>query len=156
MYGGAPRFIYGLAGNEINLEYNDTTTIEDIKRQFIIHQRQHSPFRYWFLISIVKDSNHIYDNNIKLVDLLDQDIDTTFNFVICDYDDYDIRLLDLIDNNFDSFKGEILRSRLSDNLLNNISFLLFLIQKYKLFIFEFFKKIPEIYKNDRLFILEAA
>jgi hypothetical protein len=169
LYGGAPKFIHGLGGEEVHLEYDDETTIEDIKKQFIRQQRQrqqqrqqgqqrqHDPFRYWFLISIVKGDDHIYDNNIKLVDLLDTNIDTTFNIIINSYDDYDIELLDLINRGETHlFLIDFVIYNLSDKLLDNEAFLLFLITVYRNHEASYYNRIiPDKYKNDTSFVIKA-
>jgi hypothetical protein len=55
----------------------------------------------------------------------------------------------MIDINFRSFRDNFTGSNLSENLLDNEAFLLFLIIKYDYFIENNYYKIPDKYKNNR-------
>jgi hypothetical protein len=158
LYGGAAKFVM-LSGEKINIDYDATTTIKDVKIQIV----QQLDLPYWFLINIINDDGKVVDNDTILVDILDkavprqwQEINTFFRINISGYDEDDTELLDMIDDSFDDHYDDIIRFNISDTLLNNKSFLLFLIDNYRDDIDEFYHKIPKEYMNDKSFILDAV
>jgi hypothetical protein len=167
-YGGAPKFVMN-NGKQIDINYDATTTIEDVKRKIV----QQLDLPYWFLIDIIHDTDIIFDNNIRLVDILDQavprqgqEINTIFTINISRYNLDDAELLNMILIHNSGKVRYILRDKLrrthdlSNSILSNKNVLLLIIDilkdiDYLDFTHEIFDRIPEEHKNDNSFMLAA-
>ena len=148
LYGGNPNFL-NISGASVDIDMNDNTTIENVKRQ--ISDIKH--FDYWFLIRIIDDYDILNDKD-KTIDLLNKSL----YYVIPDIEPDIIPLLEAIKyNRFNDIENYLSIFPLPDILRENKQFLLYLIKNWStLFSLDLlYNIIPFEFKNDMLFMLEV-